>query len=151
MYYGYNDNQELILADKAFIELLGFNSFKELNNSTVMDNLKIKNKKVITQKERIQANFKTIDRLFAKIKGRIGEIEELRETIKQLIKQRKMEMVCAAISSFDEDLFSLKEEIDRVNDESEKLKLEEKIKLYESALDDEKASLHNYKCLKVGK
>ena len=106
---------------------------------------------VITQKERIQANFKTIDRLFAKIKGRIGEIEELRETIKQLIKQRKMEMVCAAISSFDEDLFSLKEEIDRVNDESEKLKLEEKIKLYESALDDEKASLNNYKCLKVGK
>ena len=59
MYYGYNDNQELILADKAFIELLGFNSFKELNNSTVMDNLKIKNKKIIIKQEyqTIHANF----------------------------------------------------------------------------------------------
>ena len=59
MYYGYNDNQELILADKAFIELLGFNSFNELNHSTVMDNLKIKNKKIIIKQEHqtIHANF----------------------------------------------------------------------------------------------
>lgn len=108
------------------------------------------NQEIVAQKERIKTNFRIIDRLLAKIKGRIGEIEELRETIKKLIEQRKLEMVCHAISSFNEDLFSLKEEISRVKDASGKAKLEEKIKIYESSLDDEKASLHNYKCLKIG-
>lgn len=54
MYYGYNDDRELILADEAFIELLGFSSFQELRTSNIMDNLKFKNQKiVITQDEHI--------------------------------------------------------------------------------------------------
>jgi HPt (histidine-containing phosphotransfer) domain-containing protein len=51
MYYGYNDDKELILADEAFIELLGFNSFKELRISTTMDNLKFKNKQIIIKQD----------------------------------------------------------------------------------------------------
>ena len=55
MYYGYNDDKELILADEAFIELLGFNSFKELRTSTTMNNLKFENKQII-----IKQNYQTI-------------------------------------------------------------------------------------------
>lgn len=51
MYYGYNDEQELILADEAFIELLGFNSFKELRTSSIMDNLKLENKRIIIKQD----------------------------------------------------------------------------------------------------
>ena len=55
MYYGYNDEKELILADEAFIELLGFNSFTELRNSNTMDTLKFENKQII-----ITQNYQTI-------------------------------------------------------------------------------------------
>ncbi len=51
MYYGYNDDKELILADEAFIELLGFNSFKELRTSTIMDNLKFEDKRIIINQD----------------------------------------------------------------------------------------------------
>ena len=55
MYYGYNDERELILADEAFIELLGFNSFKELRTSKIIDNFKFENKQII-----IKQNYQTI-------------------------------------------------------------------------------------------
>ncbi|HIP26559.1 MAG TPA: Hpt domain-containing protein [Flavobacteriaceae bacterium] len=51
MYYGYNDDKELILADEAFIELLGFNSFKELRTSNTMNNLKFENKQIIIKQD----------------------------------------------------------------------------------------------------
>ncbi|HIP52100.1 MAG TPA: Hpt domain-containing protein [Campylobacterales bacterium] len=51
MYYGYNDDKELVLADEAFIELLGFNSFNELRTSNTMNNLKFKNKQIIIRQE----------------------------------------------------------------------------------------------------
>ena len=51
MYYGYNEDKELILADEAFIELLGFNSFKELRTSNTMNNLKFENKKIIIEQD----------------------------------------------------------------------------------------------------
>lgn len=47
MYYGYNDDKELILADEAFIELLGFSSFQELSTSNIMNNLQFENKQII--------------------------------------------------------------------------------------------------------
>jgi len=54
MYYGYNDDKELILADEEFIELLGFNSFEELNEANIMSNLTFENKRiVITQPQQI--------------------------------------------------------------------------------------------------
>jgi len=54
MYYGYNDNRELILADEAFIELLGYGSFEELHTSNIMNQLKFDNDKiVISQDEQI--------------------------------------------------------------------------------------------------
>jgi len=54
MYYGYNDNRELILADEAFIELLGYSSFQELRTSNIMNQLKFDNDKVvISQDEQI--------------------------------------------------------------------------------------------------
>ena len=51
MYYGYNDNQELVLADEEFIELLGFNSFQELRTSSTMEHLKFKNKQIIIKQD----------------------------------------------------------------------------------------------------
>ncbi|CAA6823853.1 MAG: Antigen 332, putative [uncultured Sulfurovum sp.] len=69
MYYGYNDDKELIMADEAFIALLGFNSFKELRTSNVMDNLKFENKRIV-----IKQDYQTInsDFLHAEMYG-IGE------------------------------------------------------------------------------
>jgi len=46
MYYGYNDDRELILADEEFIELLGFHSFEELSQSNIMDRLKFEEKRI---------------------------------------------------------------------------------------------------------
>jgi len=51
MYYGYNDERELILADQEFIELVGFHSFKELRASNIMDNLKFENKQVVIKQD----------------------------------------------------------------------------------------------------
>ena len=51
MYYGYNHNKELILADKAFIELLGFSSFEELKTSTILDNLQFENQRIVINQE----------------------------------------------------------------------------------------------------
>ena len=52
MYYGYNNDKELILADKEFIELLGFLSFEELKNSDIMSNLTFENKRIVIKQER---------------------------------------------------------------------------------------------------
>ena len=59
MYYGYNDDKELILADKEFLKLLGFNSFEELKLSDIMSNLTFENKQIVIKQERqlISANF----------------------------------------------------------------------------------------------
>ena len=59
MYYGYNDDKELIIADKAFIELLGFISFKELRESDIMSNLTFEDKQIVIKQEqqRIDADF----------------------------------------------------------------------------------------------
>ncbi len=59
MYYGYNDEKNIVLADEEFITLLGFNSFKELSSSTVINNIKFKDEK-ITIKDKQQ----TIDAIF---------------------------------------------------------------------------------------
>jgi len=60
MYYGYNDDKELILADEAFIELLGFSSFQELSTSNIMNNLQFENKKII-----INQAYQTINATFS--------------------------------------------------------------------------------------
>jgi HPt (histidine-containing phosphotransfer) domain-containing protein len=49
MYYGYNDNKQLVMADEAFIELLGYNSFKELSQENIVDALKFENSKIIIE------------------------------------------------------------------------------------------------------
>ena len=59
MYYGYNDAQEILFADQAFISLLKFNSFQALRTSDVMNKLIFEDKQlIITQKEQtINASF----------------------------------------------------------------------------------------------
>ena len=59
MYYGYNDDKELILADKEFIKLLGFTSFEELKLSNIMSNVSFENKQIVIKQEQqlISANF----------------------------------------------------------------------------------------------
>ena len=51
MYYGYNDEKEIVLADEAFISLLGFNSFKALRTSDIMNNLKLDNKQLVIKQK----------------------------------------------------------------------------------------------------
>jgi len=59
MYYGYNDAQEVLFADEAFIALLKFNSFNALQTSDVMSKIKFEEKQfIITQEEQtINAHF----------------------------------------------------------------------------------------------
>jgi len=54
MYYGYNNDRELILADEEFIELLGYPSFGELTKSNIMSHLTLNNKILtITQENQV--------------------------------------------------------------------------------------------------
>jgi len=53
MYYGYNDNKQLIMADEEFIELLGYTSFSQLIEENTLKTISFKNNKLsITQKNR---------------------------------------------------------------------------------------------------
>lgn len=60
MYYGYNDKKELILADKQFIELLGYATFNELLTAKTIDSITFENNKLefLDQDKKIAANFK---------------------------------------------------------------------------------------------
>lgn len=60
MYYGYNDKKELILADKKFIELLGYATFNELLTAKTIDSITFENNKLefLDQDKKIAANFK---------------------------------------------------------------------------------------------
>jgi len=59
MYYGYNDNKQLVMADEAFIELLGYDSFKELLQENIVDTLKFENNKIIIEhkNQKISSDF----------------------------------------------------------------------------------------------
>jgi HPt (histidine-containing phosphotransfer) domain-containing protein len=56
MYYGYNDNKQLVMADEAFIELLELNSFKELLQEDIIDTLKFENNKIIIEHKNQKIN-----------------------------------------------------------------------------------------------
>ncbi|MBU1668163.1 Hpt domain-containing protein [bacterium] len=70
MYYGYNDNKQLIMADEAFIELLGYTTFNELIEVDIINRLKFENKKIsIEQKhQKISADF-----MHHEVCGTLGE------------------------------------------------------------------------------
>jgi len=87
MYYGYNDNKQLIMADEAFIELLGCNSFHELIEENIIDNLKFENNKIVIQQEhqKISSDF-----MHHEIYGTTGEfyLVELKNiTVEKIIKK----------------------------------------------------------------
>lgn len=46
MYYGYNDNKELILADEEFINILGFSSFDEVITNKIPQKIQLDNRKL---------------------------------------------------------------------------------------------------------
>ncbi|SFV53236.1 antigen 332, putative [hydrothermal vent metagenome] len=46
MYYGYNDNKELVIADREFIKLLGYNNFDELSKNNVINAIKLEKNKI---------------------------------------------------------------------------------------------------------
>jgi len=41
MYYGYNQKNQLILADREFINLFGYKVFSELKQSNVINNAQV--------------------------------------------------------------------------------------------------------------
>jgi len=47
MYYGYNDNRELVMADNAFIKLLGYTNFNELRKENLIKNINFENNKIL--------------------------------------------------------------------------------------------------------
>jgi HPt (histidine-containing phosphotransfer) domain-containing protein len=59
MYYGYNDDNKLIMADRSFIEILGFKKFNELIEADIIKACKLENNKIsIVQKNQtIDADF----------------------------------------------------------------------------------------------
>lgn len=56
MYYGYNDNKQLLMADEAFIELLGYNYFNELIEGNIIDSLKFENNKIVIEQNNQKIN-----------------------------------------------------------------------------------------------
>ena len=70
MYYGYNDNKQLVMADEAFIKLLGYNSFNELVEVNIIESLKFENNRLLIEQEeqKISSDF-----LHYEIYGTLGE------------------------------------------------------------------------------
>ena len=70
MYYGYNDNKQLIMADEAFIELLGYSTFNELFEADVIGFIEFKNNKVSIQQnnQNISSDF-----MHHEVCGTLGE------------------------------------------------------------------------------
>jgi len=62
MYYGYNKNNELILADHEFIELLGEKRFEALDRQEIGKKISFENNRIIIHlnDKKIEANFSTI-------------------------------------------------------------------------------------------
>ncbi len=59
MYYGYNKQEKILMADKEFIELLGGESIRDIVKNSITDSIRFENSKIyITLKDKtIQANF----------------------------------------------------------------------------------------------
>lgn len=59
MYYGYNNNKQLIMADEAFIELLSYTSFHELIEENIINRLEFKDKEIFINQthQNIHADF----------------------------------------------------------------------------------------------
>jgi len=70
MYYGYNDNRQLIMADDAFIKLLGYTTFNELTEENLIKNINFENNKIL-----ILQNNQTISSDFTqtKVHGSMGD------------------------------------------------------------------------------
>jgi len=56
MYYGYNDNKQLVMADEAFIELLGYDSFNQLIEGNIIDYIKFENNKIVIEQNNQKIN-----------------------------------------------------------------------------------------------
>jgi HPt (histidine-containing phosphotransfer) domain-containing protein len=69
MYYGYNDDKQLVMADQEFIKLLGYSSFDELIKGNIVNAVTFeKNKLSITQTNQyVNADFKHTE-----IEGTLG-------------------------------------------------------------------------------
>ena len=85
MYYGYSDDKELILADKEFIEVLGFLSFEELKQSNIMSNLKLEDNQIVIKQEHqlINANFLTYQSYGIQGSFNLIELKDIR--IKEIV------------------------------------------------------------------
>jgi len=59
MYYGYDENKQIIMADMEFIELLGYKEFKDIIENKIASNIKFENQQIyIEQKDKnIKANY----------------------------------------------------------------------------------------------
>jgi len=60
MYYGYNDNKQLVVADQEFIKLLDYNSFDELIKENIINAIRFEKNIISIEQtdQNINANFK---------------------------------------------------------------------------------------------
>jgi len=60
MYYGYNDNKQLVVADQEFIKLLNYNSFDELVKENIINAIRFEKNIISIEQtdQNINANFK---------------------------------------------------------------------------------------------
>jgi len=86
MYYGYNDNKQLIMADQEFIRLLGYKSFNELSKENIVKSVTFKKDKISIEQttQSINADF-----THTEIEGTLGSfyLIELKNATIQRINQ----------------------------------------------------------------
>ena len=70
MYYGYNDNKQLIMADDAFIKLLGYATFNELVEEKLIEKFNLKNNKILISQENQTINS---DFIQSKVHSNMGD------------------------------------------------------------------------------
>jgi HPt (histidine-containing phosphotransfer) domain-containing protein len=89
MYYGYNNNKQLIMADKEFIELLGYHTFNDLINQNVLKIINFKDNKIhFNQTTRtIQADYQQHEVYYAEGTFYLLELENIViQNIKKAVK-----------------------------------------------------------------
>jgi HPt (histidine-containing phosphotransfer) domain-containing protein len=87
MYYGYNDNKQLIMADEAFIELLGYSTFNELFEADIIGSLEFKNNKISIQQENQKISSDFMDYEVYGSLGKFYLVELKNITVEKTIKE----------------------------------------------------------------
>jgi len=82
MYYGYNNNKQIIMADREFIELLGYTTFNDILENNIAQNIKFEDAKInfIQKDKSIKANYSETELYTTKESVKIVKLSNIIET-----------------------------------------------------------------------